>query len=349
MGEIEQFIRASAAARGIDPDIAVRVANSEGGVTEPARVGKFNTGYSWWAFQLHYAMAGSPGVTKPTVGMGEGFTKLTGWQPGDPRAWRDSVRYALNRAKASGWGAWYGAAHVGIGKWDGINRNHPWDASAERWDYEAGITPMVVTYNKAEPDILQNDSWSCSCTAARWAMRALGRQPAESWFEDTMLAEGVVSQQDGLLDATGAGLAAFLKRHYAEFGYDANHEPIISWDWAVHEGGQPDGSGHQYPVLLGGRGWGHWAAMKDFDPSTGRILLMNPAPAWMGTGHTLDEATFRALGPFSAVRVWHPDLFAAPAPAPPPPPPVPVPDLSKLRTNAEIRAALQELIGRIEP
>lgn len=139
MNEIEAFVRDAAQRRGINPGIAVQVAKSEGGVDEPARRGTFATGSSWWPFQLHY---GGPGYEYlgNVAGMGNGFTALTGWQPGDPAAWRDSVRYALNRAKASGWGAWYGAAHVGIGQWDGIDRAAPWDANGERWDYEGGST-----------------------------------------------------------------------------------------------------------------------------------------------------------------------------------------------------------------
>ena len=51
MGEIEACIRDAATKRGIDPDIAVKVARSEGGVDEYAKVGKFPTGWSWWPFQ----------------------------------------------------------------------------------------------------------------------------------------------------------------------------------------------------------------------------------------------------------------------------------------------------------
>ena len=180
-----------------------------------------------------------------------------------------------------------------------------------------GVPPMPVTYNLAEPDIRQNDPWSCSCTSARWALKALGRKPTEEWIENQMLQDGIVTRAQGLTDASGAQLAAWLQAQYGEYGYLSNNEPIISWDWAVHEGGQPDGSGHQYPVLIGGRGWNHWVTLKTFDPATGQLALMNPAPGWMGVQMSMDESTFRALGPFSAVRLWHPDLFAAVLPPPP--------------------------------
>lgn len=139
--EIEGFIRQAATARGIDPDTAVRVARSEGGVDEYAKRGTFSTGSSWWPFQQHYGGAGYEQYGN-VAGQGNGFTALTGWQPGDPAAWKDSVRYALNRAKRDGWGAWYGAAAAGIGRWDGIDRSHPWDANTETWDYERKGEPV---------------------------------------------------------------------------------------------------------------------------------------------------------------------------------------------------------------
>lgn len=118
-GEIANYIRMAAMQRGIDPNVAVRVAMTEGGVTEPAARGTFATGSSWWPFQLHY---GGPGYEYlgTVAGMGNSFTRDTGFAPGDPAAWRASVDYALDHAARRGWGAWYGAAAAGIGDWEGI-------------------------------------------------------------------------------------------------------------------------------------------------------------------------------------------------------------------------------------
>ncbi len=45
---------------------------------------------------------------------------------------------------------------------------------------------------------------------------------------------------------------------------------------------------------------------------------MNPASGYTGVGQTLSRGQFADRGPWSAVRLWHPDLFGpAPAPAPP--------------------------------
>lgn len=124
-GGVESYIRQAAAQRGIDPDIAVRVAQSEGGLV-PNRTGAFATGRSFWPFQLHYGGAGTPYEKYGTVaGMGNTFTAKTGWQPGDPEAWQAATDYALDAAKQQGWGTWYGARNQGITGYQGIDRNAP--------------------------------------------------------------------------------------------------------------------------------------------------------------------------------------------------------------------------------
>lgn len=117
---IRDYIAEAAMLRGMDPGIALRVAQSEGGF-EAARRGTFATGSSWWPFQLHYGGAGYEYLGN-VAGMGNSFTAMTGWAPGDPAAWKDSVDYALDVARRSGWGQWYGAAAAGIGNFQGIPR-----------------------------------------------------------------------------------------------------------------------------------------------------------------------------------------------------------------------------------
>jgi hypothetical protein len=118
---IESYIRAAASKRGIDPDVAVRIAQHEGGTDERAKQGTFSTGKSWWPFQLHYGGAGTPYASYGnTAGMGNDFTERTGYQPGDPNAMEASVDYALDHAARYGWGAWYGRGPAGVGEWDGI-------------------------------------------------------------------------------------------------------------------------------------------------------------------------------------------------------------------------------------
>ena len=163
--------------------------------------------------------------------------------------------------------------------------------------------PPSVTFDahlKARP---QEEDFDCSQESLEWALYALGREPADDWLESTMIAEGVMSAADGLLDASGAGLAAFVRRHYGEFGFDANHEPSVSFDGLAAEIGP-------HPILLGGRGWGHWSGVRGYDPASDLLLLANPADGWKGVGQTMSRQQWADLGPFSMVRVLHPDLGA---------------------------------------
>lgn len=122
-GEIAEYIAQAAKARGINPIAALRVAQHEGlsDPDNPMAVGKFSTGWSFWPFQLHYGGAGTPyAMWGNTAGMGNDFTRKTGFQPGDPNAWRASVDFALDYAARNGWGAWYGRGPAGVGEYEGI-------------------------------------------------------------------------------------------------------------------------------------------------------------------------------------------------------------------------------------
>jgi hypothetical protein len=167
----------------------------------------------------------------------------------------------------------------------------------------------LPVYTSSYPAIAQNDSWSCAPTSMRWALSAWGRSPAESWVENSMIAENVVSTNQGLLDAAGFGLARWLDRHYAEFGFDGDNDGNVSFDDVAAEA-----ITLKHPLLLGGRGWYHWTGCRGFDGT--RLLLANPAPGWKGVGQTLTREQFEYLGPFSLVRVLHP---AAEAEVPIPP------------------------------
>jgi TP901 family phage tail tape measure protein len=120
-GEIADYIRKAASARGIDPDIAIRIAQHEGGTEEYNKRGTFATGSSWWPFQLHYGGAGTPyAYLGTTAGMGNDFSAKTGWGAGDPKAWKDSIDWALDVAAKHGWSQWYGRGPAGVGAWEGI-------------------------------------------------------------------------------------------------------------------------------------------------------------------------------------------------------------------------------------
>jgi hypothetical protein len=294
--EIEGFIRDAAQRRGIDGDTAVKVARSEGGVDEYAARGTFSTGSSWWPYQLHY---GGPGYEQygTVAGMGNGFTKLTGWQPGDERAWKDSTRYALNRARASGWGAWYGAAHVGVGQWDGIDRAAPWDANAEVWDFEQPIAGALI-YNPAQPPERQVQDWTCSIRATAWVLKSLGLPVDIGALQDEM-SPRYVTPAVGLLDGTGAGIAEVLRAHLpADWAPRVHVFERISWPelWSLA------GTG---PIALGLHGAYHWLDVAQ-QRADGDLDAPNPAPKYPAAGpigDVLSAAEVTAWGPASAVWI----------------------------------------------
>lgn len=102
------YIRERASAYGIDPDIALRVARSEG-------LRDFNGDYtngrptSFGALQLHIG-----------GGIGDEFRRDTGLDPSNPANEQATIDYALKVAAQRGWGPWHGAAKVGIGNFEGI-------------------------------------------------------------------------------------------------------------------------------------------------------------------------------------------------------------------------------------
>lgn len=99
--EVAAYIRHQAAALGIDPDIALRVAQSEG-------LNKYDGDYgtSFGAFQLHYGGSGIRGMN--SSGLGDAFTRATGLNARDPSTWKAQIDFALKQAKAGGWTPWHG-------------------------------------------------------------------------------------------------------------------------------------------------------------------------------------------------------------------------------------------------
>jgi hypothetical protein len=120
MLSIEQYIRQAAAARGIDPDVAVRVAKSEGGLKDPTRQSDVSKNGvrepSYGPFQL---LVGG-GNTGFPEGLGNQFIAQTGMHPSDPKAAYAGIDFALDNAAKSGWGQWYGAKAAGIKNNQGI-------------------------------------------------------------------------------------------------------------------------------------------------------------------------------------------------------------------------------------
>jgi hypothetical protein len=102
------YIQERARAYNIDPNIALRVARSEG-------FNQFSSGIrgenSYGAFQLN-----------TQGGLGNDFQRETGLDPRDPANEKTAIDWSLKYASQHGWGPWHGAKNTGIGRWQGINR-----------------------------------------------------------------------------------------------------------------------------------------------------------------------------------------------------------------------------------
>lgn len=152
----------------------------------------------------------------------------------------------------------------------------------------------TTDWNWRLPTDPQDYPWDCSAASTAWCLRAIGLDYSE---QDVIagLGSGRISPTLGLLDASGAGLVEYL----AEIGVVSENNAAASWDECVAAGG------HQ-PMVIGGRAWCHWVAVRMAGPAAGYanplpLALMNPADGWMGVGQMLSHAAFDSLGPFSAV------------------------------------------------
>lgn len=141
---------------------------------------------------------------------------------------------------------------------------------------------------------LQDYPWDCSACSTAWCTRTVGYSLTEN---DMIAALGPsrISPSLGLLDASGYGLTECL----AEIGITSEYDGDASFDEVLAA------AGYQ-PMVIGGRAWCHWVAVRMGGPAIERadlrmLALMNPAPGYMAVEQTLSEQQFEALGPFSAV------------------------------------------------
>ncbi len=155
---------------------------------------------------------------------------------------------------------------------------------------------MAIKYNPDAPVDLQPDEWSCSVESAQWLLRALGRNPQDSWIRPSLLGQGIVTTADGLMDASGRRIVRWFQEEYGnDMGHSYRALNPVTWEQLNELAGTR-------PVMIGGRAWNHWSGVRR--RKDGGLELANPAPNWKGTGHLLDKAEFDALGPFSAVTVY---------------------------------------------
>lgn len=137
--EKEDFIRSEAIKRGISPDAAMAVARSEG---FSSFLG--DNGTSGGSFQLHVTPGGRGNA------VGDQFRRQTGLDPLDKANEARTIQFALDDAKAHGWGAYHGAARVGLGQWAGINQ--PGAGSGGQSVQQTFTGPIAITGVKDAAD-----------------------------------------------------------------------------------------------------------------------------------------------------------------------------------------------------
>lgn len=118
--DVEAIIRKEAAARGIDPDVAVRVFRSEGAGSYQSSVPRSGRGSymgreaSFGPYQLYLE------------GLGKDYQEKTGrnlLEDNTVEGITNQIRFALDQAASGGrgWKPWYGAAKVGVSQFQGLS------------------------------------------------------------------------------------------------------------------------------------------------------------------------------------------------------------------------------------
>src|SRR4030095_14601812 len=211
--EAEAYIRQAAQQRGIDPETAVKVARSEGLNTY---VG--DQGSSVGPFELHYGNVAAGG--NAVGGLGDTFTKQTGLHASDPSTWRQQVDFALDQAKAGGWGPWHGAAAVGVAPRQGLATTSTGAPVIPSTDRAAGGLPAISQFGDKQ---LSNAEAYAACgpaAAVRFA-QMFGRNP--TLREAVDMARGV-----GWTESSGMAGLQSESRLFTQMGIDHR---VVGPDW----------------------------------------------------------------------------------------------------------------------
>lgn len=116
--KIETIIREEAAARKMDPDVAVAIFRSEGAgnyQSQIARSGKGAEGGKEASYGPYQLYTGG--------GLGNQYQQKTGRdlrQDNTEEGVANQIRFALDAAVDQGWSPWYGRKHAGVGVRDGL-------------------------------------------------------------------------------------------------------------------------------------------------------------------------------------------------------------------------------------
>ena len=151
--------------------------------------------------------------------------------------------------------------------------------------------PTRFPFDANTPTELQAQDWTCSIRSTMWMLKSIGIAVTPAEAQDAM-SPRYCNSAVGLLDATGSGVVEVLRDCWGVASF--NRAPVSFDEVAGWAGTRP--------VMIGGRNWGHWTAVRGFDGE--RLVLANPG----GTGprfgqQSLNRQQFEDLGWFSAVVV----------------------------------------------
>ena len=269
--EVRDYIRRSAMARGLDPDIAVRVVLSEGGLNPATWVG--DHGSSFGPFQLHYGglAPGGNGV----AGLGEAFTRDTGLRASDPSTWRQQVDWSLDHARRSGWTPWHGAAAAGIGPTQGLHAN--------RATVHAPLLhSRVVVPNQFAANLSAQEAYAaCGPVAAVAVARWLGRNPT--------VAEALAyAKRTGWTVQGGMNGIANEKRLLDAMHVKARMASTVNWQHVQSE------AVHGNPVIVSTPN--HYWVIDDYDPRTQRYHVGQSGLVYRGGAEWMSAADIQRLG-----------------------------------------------------
>ncbi len=303
IADVTAYIREAAKKRGIDPEIAVRVARSEGlrdGVWQSNVVGKNGREKSYGPYQMLIG------------GMGSEFEQATGLKVSDPKNVYPMIDFALDQAVKGGWHPWYGAAKVGVGNWDGLQggrtagiNSSPTSGGDEGGDDLSDGTPPPPPPGAVERGVLPDsgddlDGGGGSETASAQLKIDSPNvsfdtgQPFEIAGMDSSWARPVRARDDTLYAASGGAIPDFTGGSGMttdDSGTDTSSKnSSFGWGAILGNSGLPQG-GKPTDVGLGGEGdWGQKGGFANADYGSG------PAPqeGWFNRDSADAQAAQRA-------------------------------------------------------
>lgn len=157
--------------------------------------------------------------------------------------------------------------------------------------------PSGLIFDPTFPAEKQLQDWTCSIRSCMWMLGSIGIKTTAEEMQDSMY-PAYVSQELGLLDASGAGVVKYLKDYWA---IDARNLSPSEYSHVCDVAGN-------YPAMIGGRNWGgpakgHWSGVRGKNAVTGELLLANPASGPTYGQTTLQPSEFAEKGYFSMVYI----------------------------------------------